>query len=283
MTLVPIPCVAPEKIYKYRRKQALSGADVVTYMSREVKEIEGKGIFTYYHGTDIPRIGMSPTYQDFPKAMAEVDKVKRFLREYLKNPLIIFQAEKKLRVFNEFADKCLWNWYIGEKYWTPTTLQIYLFISNLINSLGVNVLVAMDFANIVATLFEYDDAYRYRLNDLMSETTKEAMIANFAGETKRLLEISEKREEIGGVTNKFRNIYRLFRFLCLIPKVKRAIIQGLKAVDWKGWQLTESEIFHTLLWDGYNVRGINLYERKMYYNSLFAGKEKPKRITIVLP
>ena len=282
MKLVPIPCVAPEKIYKYRRSQALSGAKVVTYMSREVKEIEGKGIFTYYHGTDIPRIGMSPTYNDFPKAMAEVDKVKRFLRENLKNPFIIFRYKKALREFNDLADKCLNQWYLDEKYWKPTTKQIYTFVSVFLRCIGVTMEIAKKTAEIVATLFEYDDAYCYRLNDLMSETTKERMMANFPKEISRLMEINTKRD-YNGVNDKFRNIYRLLRFLCLIPKVKRAIIQGLKAVDWKGWQLTESEIFHTLLWDGYDVRGINLYEREMYYNSLFAGKEKPKRITIVLP
>ena len=239
MTLVPIPCVAPEKIYKYRRSQALSGAKVVTYMSREVKEIEGKGIFTYYHGTDIPRIGMSPTYNDFPKAMAEVDKVKRFLRENLKNPFIIFRYKKALREFNDLADKCLNQWYLDEKYWKPTTKQIYTFVSVFLRCIGVAREIAEKTAEIVATLFEYDDAYCYRLNDLMSETTKERMIDNFAGETKRLLEINEKRD-YKGVNAKFGSIYRLLRFLCLIPRVKRAIIQGVKAVYWKGWQLTES-------------------------------------------
>ena len=282
MTLVPLPCIAPENIYKYRRAQPLSGAKVVTYMTREVREVEGRGIFTYYHGIDIPRIGVSPTYQDFPKAMAEVDKVKRVLREYLKNPFLIFRPEKTLRSFNDFADKCLRQWYIDEKYWCPTTMQIYLFLLNVLEFLGIGTLVAMDFSTTVATLFEYDDAYRYRFNDLMSETTQERMIENFIGETARLLDLDFERENYKGVNDKFKNIHRLLRFACLIPKIKHGIIEGLKAVDWKGWQLTESEIFHTLVWDDYNVQGRNAEERQAYYDLIFAGKEKPKQIKITL-
>lgn len=284
--LVRVPCISPDKIYKYRRKQPLSGAEVVTYMSREVKEIEGEGIFTYYHGVDIPRIGVSPTYQDFPKAMAEVDKVKRVLREYLKNPLIIFRPEKTLESFNGFADKCLGQWYLSSDYWCPTTRAIWIFVSGFLDELGignrVSERIADKTAEIIATLFEYDDAYRYRLNDLMSETTKQAMIANFPKEIGRLMEIYRHRENIGGMYEKLRNIHRLLRVLCLIPRVKRAIIQGLESVDWQGWQLTESEIFHTLLWDDYDVQGKKDYERQAYYEAIFRGKQKPQQIKIKL-
>ena len=137
-------------------------------------------------------------------------------------------------------------------------------------------------AEIIATLFEYDDAYRYRLNDLMSETKKDTMLKHFPREIKRLLAIDAARETSKGVNEKFKNIYRLLRVLCLIPKVKRAIIQGLKAVDWKGWQLTESEIFHTFLWNDYNVQGKKDDERQAYYEAIFRGKQKPQQIKIKL-
>lgn len=74
----------------------------------------------------------------------------------------------------------------------------------------------------------------------------------------------------------------LIRFACLIPRVKRAIISGLKAVDWKGWQLTESEIFHTLNWKDYNVQGKTYEERMAWYEEIFKGKQKPQQIMITL-
>ena len=280
--LVPIPCVAPDRIYKNRRAQPLSGAEVVTYMGREVKEIEGKGIFTYYHGVDIPRIGVSPCYGDFPAAMAEVDKVKRVLREYLKNPFLLLRPEKTLTAFNGFADKCLNQWYLVSEFWTPTSYAIWVFLYYFLKGVGVNKGVSNRTAEIVSTLFEYDDAYRYRLNDLMTATTKAAMIHGFFGEVKRLLELNAKREHTSDVNSKFRSIYLTLRFACLIPKVKCAIIKALEAVDWKGWQLTESEIFHTLNWKDYDVQGRSWDERQAWYEEIFKGKKKPQQIKITL-
>jgi hypothetical protein len=271
--------VAPEKIFKNRRAQPLSGAEVTTYLTTKVKEVKGKGIFTYYQGIKIPRVGVSPTYEDFPMAMAEIDKVKRVLREYLKNPFLLFRPEKTLREFNLFADKCLGQWYLDEKYWCPATWQICRFILWTLMDLEIDGDVCVKTAEIVATLFEYDDAYRYRLNDLMSETTQEAMIRNPRKEIKRLLEIINTRDSVKEKTGK---VGRLISFLLLIPKVKRAMIRGLEAVDWQGWQLTESEIFHTLLWDGYDVQGKKEDERLAYYNALFRGKKKPQQVHITL-
>ena len=280
--VIPVPCIAPDRIYKYRRAQPFSGVQGVTYMTREVKEIEGKGIFTYYHGMDVPRIGVSPTYQDFPSAMAEVDKVKIALKELLKNPFIVFRLENALRAFNRLGDKCLGQWYLEWDYWCPTAKQIYLFCGNFLSSLGVSDETCEKTAEIIATLFEYDDAYRYRLNDLMSETTKERMIAGFAKEMKRLLGLNEKREHTGDVNGKIKDIYLLARFALLIPKVKRAMMRALEAVDWKGWRLTESEIFHTLNWENYDVRGLCYEERMAQYEQIFKGRQKPRQIMITL-
>ena len=279
--LVPLPCVAPEKIYKYRRTQPLSGAEVVTYMTREVKEVEGEGIFTYYHGIDIPRVGVSPTYQDFPKAMAEVDKVKRSIREYLKNLFLYLRPEKTLRLFNEFADRCLGQWYLGEEYVCPTAVQVWLFLDGFLEEMGIDVDVAIKTAEIVATIIEYDDAYRYRLNDLMSETTKEKILENPAREIKRLLKLGSERENYAQPPI-MRHINKLLSWVLLIPKVKRAILQGFQVVNWRGWQLTESEIFHTLVWKDYNVMGRSWDDRQAYYEMLFQGKRKPQQICIRL-
>ena len=276
--LVPVPCIAPDKIYKYRRAQPLAGAEAVTYMGREVREVEGEGIFTYYHGIDIPTVGVSPFYQDFPTAMAEVDKVKRVLREYLKNPFIVFRLEKMLVGFNGFADKCLMQWYLDEKYWAPTTRQVYRFVFTFLYEIGIGLEISNKTAEIAANLFERDNAYSRRLNDLTSMTTKEAMIAHFPKEVKRLLAINAERENTGDVNGKFKNIYWLIRAAYLIPKYKRAIFNGLKAVEWEKWQLTESEIFHTLVWKDYNVQGRNYEERMAYYDSIFRGKKKPQQI-----
>jgi len=270
------------KIYKYPRKQPLSGATVVVYETRAIEEIKGKGIFTYYQGIKIPRVGVSPAYQDFNVAMAEVDKVKRFLRELLKNPLVIFRPEKTLKSFNEFADKCLGQWYLSENYYCSTSREIWVFINSFLLRQGFGPSLSNKTAEIIATLFEYDDAYRYRLNDLMSETSKEMMIRDFPKEIKRLLEIDRRRERTKDVNNKFKNIYWLLMFLWLIPKVKRAIIKGLESVDWKGWQLTDSEIFYTLNWADYDVQGKKWEERQLYYEAIFRGKKKPKQVQITL-
>lgn len=119
-------------------------------------------------------------------------------------------------------------------------------------------------AQIVATMIEYDDAYRYRLEDIMSETTKEALIENPQKEIRRLTAIFMSREK----THAKDMIKRMSKFVCFAlyhPRIKKAFRDGLRTLDFKRLQLDNADRYHVLIRSDYDFKGLDFNDRKRIY------------------
>lgn len=90
----------------------------------------------------------------------------------------------------------------------------------------------------VAHVLEYDSAYRLFIQDLLSETTKDALLQRPYREIRRLLQISDRRlAQNPVVRKKMHYIGHIFLILLRIPSFRRKLSQG----DFSKLQADESD------------------------------------------
>lgn len=318
-TAALFPPSPPDYIFKNRYERDRPSASVArhytTYLfnlDTPVDYIDGKGIFSYYQGIDIPRHGFN-----FDQGVYCINSAKRIITNFLRFihskelllpffSLLLISKKKRVRLltktlesFNDIASMTVLPFFLKDGYYCPAAKEVRVFTKAFFESFGVKNKQAVEGGDIadktgeiLAMIFEFDDAYRFRLQDLMSETSKNSLLKNFQGEMERIFEMYLDREntthlledKIYGVKGKLKAVRKTLKVLWLIPSFRRAIQEGLQAVNFKNWQLDESDIFYTYLYEDYNIRGKSLEERVKEYQALYANDESllPQRVQINL-
>ena len=231
------------------------------------------GIYIYYMGIKHPRKGF-PT----PESVASINIVKKisigFLNAFsprqLALPLIgFFLSFNKKKIIQRFldswlsvADWILHPYYLKPERYCTSAIEIKKFVETFATNLGLN--NAHKLAEVVGTIIEYDDSYRYRIQDLAGETDKLRLSANPQAEFKKILGIYERREKFD-IAYKFNTIGRLARYLFFLPKVKRAWRDALQTIDLSRVALDEADRYHTLMNNGYDFDGRTIDDRKQEY------------------
>ncbi len=108
-------------------------------------------------------------------------------------------------------------------------------------------------------ILEFDDAYRYRLQDGFGLIDREALKRDPAKEIVRVLTIMRDRGI--GTADKFQSFVKVIPFLFKIRDLKQVFIQFFSQVDLKKLSLDEVDFYRCLLWGGYQFRGIPDPER----------------------
>ena len=199
----------------------------------------------YYRGVPYPRRvyfdrAKDPTF--FLRTLNALGIVKKFLFSltYLKGVVIPIRLD--IRKYEPFLahlyEQLKWileDYYIKDKEFSVPVWEIGKFVRGFLEGLGLNEELSRNYARIVMMILEFDNAYRYRAQDILGEIEK---LNNPRKEIKRLFKIYSKREllERGnlewGARAKIRKIL-LLRHLLLLPKIKRAFKAALKEIDLK--------------------------------------------------
>ena len=182
--------------------------------------------------------------------------------------------ERWIEEFLSVADLHLVNFYIKERALTPLPRGLKAILSEFLRGIGVNkdcVLgngrvgeLSEKFGLVFATIIELDVAYRYRIEDLFSETSAELLRKNPRREIKRLIGISASRESghFGkGVVKRFKSVAFVINLLLLIPRVKRSFVKAIDTVPFEWLQLDEIERDHVKHLHNYNFFGMTIEER----------------------
>ena len=161
------------------------------------------------------------------------------------------------RVFNhvKFTDKLEGTIYLKYKYYSKFSKALWFVVAEFLRQIGIEYNTSERVGEIVATLFEYDDAYRYRVEDLLSNTTKYEFRYHSRRELKRLAEINEERETNKGVAKKFNDGIKILRLALLLPKVKIAFRWCLFSSPFNDLQYDKADEYHVLQYAGYNFLG----------------------------
>lgn len=251
------------------------------FIAERVEYPESGGIFVHYKGMPFPAKGF-PT----PEASFRNDIVKRITLTIAKGftgPELILPAAmfailpwklKKKAINRVLENYCrIGQWlFIGsfQKYerLTPTAKAVRKIVDSMCVSLGLSDDVIQMLGKVVSHIIELDDAYRYRLQDLMSETSKTELSELPFNAVSRIAEIAYKREKMAAVRSTLKAVSALMHVIVVYPKTRKAFkraISNLSIDEFKGMQLDNADRYHVLLRDDYDFTGRPFDERRNIY------------------
>jgi len=209
-------------IYEYTESQV--GAEVDNPSRVDVVErivYEG-GIKIYMQG--IPYAHKSyPT----PQVLEAINTVKRISTEFLN----IGRATPKQLLVS--YDRMTWEvikmFILKSDVQTPTAKVVGDFLFQFLLEFGFEAQACKRVSTTVAHMFEYDAPYRFRLQDIVNETSTDLLMKNPYKEVVRLLDIAIEREAV--LTEYIRPKLRKLKWVALvllIPKYKNAFKISVK-------------------------------------------------------
>lgn len=299
---IPLP---PKNIFKH-------DLTAVSQVSREDRPMFGVvkeeyppegGILVYKVGGDFEtmpdgRVGLrNPVYLKYPEkgfpypqAVRDNNIVKRmfacfaefFTRPALRPFVVLFcllpyklkikVIEAWIKWFTRSAKLALYPHLIDDIRYTKCVRGIKQFCFKFLQELGIHEHWCEQFTIIFGAVIEYDDSYRIRIQDVVSETTKEKLLANPRKEVLRLANIEYERETKNKSTgNKFGQVAKLASMILLFPRVKRAFKVAVHWTDLSMIQTDEADRYHTLRFSGYNFQGRTPEDRYAEYEKIHDG------------
>lgn len=182
--------------------------------------------------------------------------VSNFLENYCRNSDYIFE-----------------QFYLKDNFMTPCAQEIKRFLTSFLHKLGVSPDLSFRTARIMATMVEYDDAYRYRIEDLGSVTDADLLRMDPGRELARLISVSAKREKYITVTHKFSAFAgTLSKLMRWSPRIRRAFTESVDPSRFKWLQLDEADRYHVLYRDDYEFMGRTYEDRAAEFTAMHGAK-----------
>jgi len=179
--------------------------------------------------------------------------------------------ERWISEFNGLAENVLTPVYLKDRYLCKLSGELLKLIREFLTNIGIQNNKAEEFARNIATLIEYDTAYKYRIEDILSETTSEVLKNDPRREIVRLLNIFAERDANITTQTKFNSVGKLFSLILIVPRIKRAFQKAMDSIDFTKLQLDEADRYHVLKFDRYNFMGRSLEDRYNEYLRMHNG------------
>lgn len=257
------------------------------YVFDHVEYPDDQAILAYYVGMKYPVKGLP-----YEEACNAVNIVKRMAMVYTafanKDMLLpalgfallpykrkLRQLSRMLETFVRLAEWPLTPYYLKEQYYCKTAKELLYLVRTFLTKLGIDEQLANRVGQVVAMFMEYDNAYRYRVQDILSETTKERLLKHPITELKRLIAIFNEREqstELATVGGKFNAVFRMLSFAFYHPKFKAAFTDALQASQFSNLQFDEADRHHCLNRNDYQFFGQTIEQRMAEYDSIYHGE-----------
>jgi len=283
--------VSPETREEWKKNLPVGvRAEDVAMITRIEWPLEG-GTFTYLKDFKYPYKGF-PEYKivntlaivkkAIPSMMALIKKPS--IRRVFKFALIgLITKKARLELFEDLADAYITFCYSNLKPYFPVykryciaVREIYIAISRVVDKMPYNSRRELleKAREVICILLEYDNAYRYRLQDGFAEINKQKLMENPAKELDRILGIVESREryvkanvknggERGmGCLPKIQSIRKMLKmFFKFIPDYGDIFKEILSQVDFEKIKLDDADQYFCLTRDDYDFWGEPFYQR----------------------
>lgn len=210
-------------IYEYRESQVQAEVNNPIRVDVVEKIVYEGGIRVYMQGIEYAHKSY-PT----PQALEAVNAVKRITTEFLK--IGRATSTQLLVSYDRMTWEIIKTFILKREFQTPTAKVVGDFVRNFLAILGFDFNLCDRIGSTVSHTFEYDAPYRFRLQDIVNETSVSALFRNPYKEVIRLLNIAIDREAV--LTEYIRPKLRKLKWLALVllvPKYKKAF---RKAVEW---------------------------------------------------
>ncbi len=277
---------------EYYKKWNIDEEKSRPYFNFTPEEKKMGGILAQFQGVPYP----SKCFP-FPEAVHALNMVKRitiwlihmFASKALSPSFLGFAftpRKQKLRAINNFVKyyqatsmMIMGPYYLDDHFYCSAARGTRKLLSVFFKEIGIEMYDQL--AEIFAMFIEYDNGYRLRLEDAMSCSTKEQMLANPRKEIQRIVGIIASRELPGKESQsiKYINTGKLLSYVLLLPSIKRAFKKAMEEVDYTDLQLDDADRYHVLLWKDYNFLGKSIEDRlNTYINDIHKGNV-PLRVT----
>lgn len=192
----------------------------------KIERVDHARSLMYVEGVTCPIKGVA-TFED----IEYVNRIKTWVRKpWTKMPTDVLSLRPCKLIFSIGIQDILFNFLCTE--------------------LNFSISRAHKISKAIADVVEYDSAYRVRFQDLVSSTTKKALIEDPIGEMKRLKALSverdyKKHQTTGKVlpSQKVGRLISLFTWVLRIPKVKRAFVAAIRRSNHDAMKFDECDIF----------------------------------------
>lgn len=240
----------PREMYENTFITAVEGVQEEYATLPVIDRIEiGNGIQVFYRDAEFPKKGW-PT----DEAVSCINIAKRSLL-FILTPALVFSSKSLLKRWAKFSAKVIAPHRRKVEYMTP--------ISREIRAIGMG-----DISEVISWIIEYDDAYRFRLQDICSETDKETLMKRPFREIRRLAQIVYDREQNLRLKADIIRLKKVATLALLLPPVRKLLRNILKNMDFKNMQYDEADKYWVALRggatvgiDGYFFRGMSHEDR----------------------
>jgi hypothetical protein len=175
----------------------------------------------------------------------------------------IATMEALVQAYNEICYKVVSPFILKPEYMIPCPAEVRSILTSFMCNIGVGKGTAKRFGAIFSHIIEYDNAYRFRLLDLMSETTKEKLAERPIRELRRLALLSKDRDA-KSVTWKFQKIAYIICIGLLVPSIRRAFKKSILESDFEKLQYDEVDRYWTAMRSDYKWWGQEADERAKF-------------------
>lgn len=278
-------------------RNSVIGPGVRFFLFDHAEYPEEGGMYLWYKGQPFPQKGFP-----FPEAIQGNDMLKRITLTMLKVvsgreliPSLALFAVLPWRFKMKTINRAIENWvrvadwnlmgaYLEEKRYSNPARAIRKAAKNFLLVLGVPPFFAEEASKAICTVIEYDNAYRFRIQDLASETRQMRLGIRPWSEVRRIGKLYASREKTHAAGN-VAPIFRLLSVALLHPKIRKAwkvAITHLSPDEFKWLQLDNADRYHVLIRGDYNFTGRTFEERAEIYKDVHRGslccQAKVKRI-----
>ena len=147
-----------------------------------------------------------------------------------------------------------------DKYFTPLGRELLKGCYKFLTTIGVSSVLANKFSYMFVSFVDLDVAYRYRVQDILSETTNEKMLTG-KSEINRILQLFAQRERRPHLVKKFRQFGNLITLILWHPRIKKAYRLAIDSMDFSKMGLDEADRYHVRNMSGYDFFGMTHEER----------------------
>lgn len=243
---------------------------------------ENSCILVWYAGYIYPEKGLP-----YPELFIALDPLKRMLvsfsKLFLKSPFLIlyalFNRKKILKTIADCSYSALHMFKIKPQFYCPMVKEIrrrmysvFFPLGNMCEERHVN---GTELIDMVSMFLHYDNAYRYRIQDILTEMSFKDMTKRPYHEIKRVIKLAIKRDVNPGVKKKYQMFGNLLAVLSLVPIVRGKIKHffGSMSDDVK---FDNGDWYQCLCRTDYDFGGLTIYERmqiqrKMHVEARAAG------------
>jgi hypothetical protein len=232
-------------------------------------EKQSQGVHLYYKGVKWPRRVYYDRKNDpnfTLRTLNALGVVKKYLFSltYLKGVVVPYRLSiKKYEQFFRFLylqfEWVLCEFYIKDEEFSVPVWELGRFVRFFLQNIGFSEELSNNYAKIVMMILEFDNAYRYRVQDIFNNTSN-LKLQNPYKEWKRLLKIYAEREGTPGAYMKL-GIIKWLLLVLWIPKFKRAFLDAINQIDVEKIKFDDNDRFHFSFWKGYDFEGKNFEQR----------------------